>query len=49
MNTPLGGLRVIELSGTITGAFTTGLFADFGAEVIRLEPQQGVALRSAPA
>ncbi len=49
LNSPLGGLRVIELSGTKVGAFTTGLFADFGAEVIRLEPATGVALRNAPA
>jgi len=40
------GLRVIELSSTIAGPFCGRLFADFGAEVIKIEPAEGDALRN---
>lgn len=43
---PLTGLRVLELGSFIAGPFTTRLFADFGAEVIKIErPDGGDELR----
>ncbi|MGD9795896.1 MAG: CoA transferase, partial [Acidimicrobiia bacterium] len=41
----LEGLRVIDLSPTPVGAQVSQLFADFGAEVIWVEPPHGSALR----
>jgi formyl-CoA transferase len=35
---PLGGLRVLELGSLIAGPFCGQLMADFGAEVIKVEP-----------
>ncbi|MDQ0163037.1 CaiB/BaiF CoA transferase family protein [Bacillus alveayuensis] len=42
MNTklPLEGLRVIELGTLLAGPFTGRLLADFGAEVIKIEPPE---------
>lgn len=43
---PLHGLRVIELGQLIAGPFCGQLFADFGADVIKVEPPgQGDPLR----
>ena len=39
---PLAGLRVLDLSRILSGPFTTMIFADLGAEVIKLEnPRTG--------
>src|SRR5258708_27774985 len=35
---PLAGLKVLELGQLIAGPFAAKLFADFGAEVIKIEP-----------
>jgi succinyl-CoA---D-citramalate CoA-transferase len=35
---PLAGLKVLELGQLIAGPFATKLFAEFGAEVIKVEP-----------
>jgi len=43
---PLGGYRVLELSSTVAGPFCGRLFADFGAEVIKIEPLEGDFIRS---
>ena len=43
---PLDGYRVIELCNTIAGPACTRLFGDFGAEVIKVEPADGDAVRS---
>lgn len=42
---PLVGLKVLELGSLIAGPFCGRMFADFGAEVIKVEPPQGDALR----
>lgn len=42
---PLGGLRVIDLSIGITGAYASKLLADAGADVVKLEPPEGDPLR----
>jgi crotonobetainyl-CoA:carnitine CoA-transferase CaiB-like acyl-CoA transferase len=45
----LGGLTVVDLSWGIAGALASLLLADFGAEVIRVEPPEGDVLRTHPA
>lgn len=47
--TALDGLRVVDLSTTLTGAHASQLFADFGAEVVMVEPVEGSPLRGQPA
>ena len=46
---PLAGVRVVELSTGIAGAYATKLLADAGAEVWKLEPPGGDPLRRASA
>jgi crotonobetainyl-CoA:carnitine CoA-transferase CaiB-like acyl-CoA transferase len=48
MPLPLAGLRVVELSTTMTGANIGMFLADFGAEVLQVEPPGGSPLRSNP-
>ena len=43
---PLQGYRVLELGSTVAGPFCGRLFADFGAEVIKVEPMEGDVVRS---
>lgn len=38
---PLDGLRVLELGQLIAGPFAGKFFADFGAEVVKVEPPDG--------
>lgn len=42
---PLAGYRVLEMGSTISGPFCGRLLADFGAEVIKVEPLEGDPLR----
>ena len=42
----LSDLRVVDLSNDIAGAFCSKLFADFGADVIKVEPPSGDPTRS---
>ena len=42
---PLDGVRVLDLSRLVAGNMLTLQLADFGAEVIKLEPQAGDPLR----
>ena len=42
------GLRVIDLSTRLSGAWAARLFADFGAEVTMVEPPEGHPLRHEP-
>lgn len=44
---PLAGYRVLELGSTVAGPFCGRLFADFGAEVTKIEPLEGDAIRAA--
>ncbi|HZR01763.1 MAG TPA: CoA transferase [Burkholderiales bacterium] len=42
---PLVGYRVLELGSTAAGPFCTRLLADFGAEVVKIEAQEGDSIR----
>ena len=43
---PLDGIRVLDLSRLVAGNTLTGVLADFGAEVIKVEPAAGDTLRA---
>jgi formyl-CoA transferase len=43
---PLEGVRVLDLSRLVAGNTLTGVLADFGAEVIKVEPVAGDTLRA---
>ncbi len=43
---PLAGVRVLELGAIVAAPFCTRLLGDFGAEVVKVEPTEGDALRT---
>src|SRR6267142_6676916 len=43
---PLRGVRVLDFSMFVPGPFATAIFADLGAEVIKVEPPRGDPGRS---
>ena len=45
---PLDGVKALDLSEDIAGSFCARLLADYGAEVLKLEPPAGAALRRTP-
>ena len=45
---PLAGLKVVEICQVAAGPFCGMLLADFGAEVIKIEPPEGDAMRQWP-
>ena len=48
MKARLSGVRVVEIGALPAGAYAARLFADFGAEVIKVEPPAGDPNRSFP-
>ncbi len=49
MTSALAGLRVVDLSWGLAGALATLVLADYGADVLRVEPPDGDVLRGEPA
>jgi alpha-methylacyl-CoA racemase len=45
LNTCLRGVRVLDLSNYLPGPFASLLLADFGADVVKVEPPQGDGMR----
>src|SRR6185295_19549404 len=43
---PLNGIRILDLSRLVAGNTLTAVLADFGAEVIKVEPDAGDTLRA---
>ncbi len=46
MTAPLDGVRVIEVSNWVAGPAAAAILADLGADVIKVEPPEGDALRA---
>src|SRR5262252_5433835 len=42
---PLEGLRIIDLTSMVLGPYATQILADYGADVVKVEPPQGDLMR----
>ena len=43
---PFEALRIVEIAGSVAGAYAAKIFSDYGATVIKVEPPEGDPLRS---
>ena len=41
MSAPMEGVRVVELTAWVAGPAAAGILADWGAEVVKIEPREG--------
>ena len=45
-NGPLAGLRIIDLTAMVLGPYATQILADYGADVVKVEPPRGDLMRT---